>query len=168
MGLQSVSWGRTGDLSSRLGQAALRSSHSGVPGQLGPHASTIFSAALPTQVSAKAELPHIWVGGEWRAFLPRLTRQPAAFLPGCLPPRPQHRPACLMGPRGDPLACTYGHAPLPHEHECTWRRNGTPTRRHGSPPSPPLVAAPASLLPPLSSPVVTTGLCPWAENVSGS
>ena len=118
MGLQSVGCGwRAASVVGWARPPACLST--GVPGLLRPTPPPSPLPAFPGQVLAEAELPQHVGGCEGWGQSPLL----AAFLPECLPPSPQSRPACLMGPDGYSLKCMCTQPTSGRDLKCPWRHS---------------------------------------------
>lgn len=124
MGLQSVSWGRRDNLSSRRGQAARLSSHQGLQDSYAPMPLPSSMPALPGEVLAEAETaPYLGGSEEWGAFSP---------LSSPLQPTGHPNPAQAHLSHGAKRVATCMHTcacpTLTHEHKCIWRHSAPYTQ----------------------------------------
>lgn len=134
MGLQSVSCGRTGDLSGGLGQATLPSSHPRFQDSLAPIPPPSPLPALPGWVLAEAEVPHIWV--EVKGGCPLLLAHPNSQLHSCRHDCRRHLDPGPLVSWGQMATHLHAHKYTPQTNTRTQVHAETqciPTHRHSGP-----------------------------------
>ena len=105
--------------------------------------------------------PNMWVDVKGGGILPL-----AAFLPECLPPSLQFRPACLMGPDGYSLKCMCTQPTSGRDLKCPWRHSASlDTDTAPLHPRPSGEWLLSTSLPLFFSPVTTTAPSFWAEGL---